>query len=436
MGLIVVCCILTLTALFSKAEISEKENRTLQALPEFSMNSYLNGSFFKDLESYFYDHFPQRDSVLEIVTLYDKAKGIQSEIMALEKGNNMNLVNSAAEKKEDVSPAESNETLAKTGEATKETSEKKEDDSGIDFSEYKTQTQNLGIIAVKDRLLELYHFQEDNIAAYAKALNLFAEKMPKQVRMYSLVAPTQVGLTDREYSEFSDPQDKAIAYLYSLLDQRYQPVDVFSSLYQRREDYIYFRSDHHWTQLGAYYAAREFAAVAGTGFKELTEYQKHSFEGFLGYLYSNNQVEKVAQNPDRLDAYVIPNQNLEITNFYYQQDGSLSSYEQPLINLEMAKDTATYGIFLGGDFPIIVYENPQPKSGRRLLVVKDSYANSFVPWIASEFDKIVVIDPRFYKENIFALVEKQEITDFMVLDYIMVTVLDGFIEYLNQIGSR
>ncbi|RRD96125.1 hypothetical protein EII17_01050 [Clostridiales bacterium COT073_COT-073] len=444
--LLAICCILSITAFFSQAEISDRENRRLQVFPELTSENYLNGSFFKNLESYVYDHFPQRDKILEMVAVYDKLKGIQPEIMALEKGNNMNLVNQ---------PADSEPAKDHNPEMPTIIEEKPLPQQTPDYSEYKTQTQNLSIMAVKDTLMELYHFDEHIIAAYASALNQLAEKMPDHIRMYSLIAPTQIGLTDEQYRDFSDPQNKAIEYIYSQLHQRYQTIDAFTPLYQQKAEYLYFRSDHHWTQLGAYQAAVAFAETAKLDFPAIDQYEKHSFHNFLGYLYHNNQVDKVAQNPDRIDAYILPAKEDMVKHYIYQDDSSadvenisdkndsdnkkdyeIISFLHPLINLNIDTKSVNYGIFLGGDFPMTVYENPVPGSNRNLMVIKDSYANAFVPWLTDSFDKIIVIDPRFFKENIYELAVKEEITDFMVLDYIMATGLEGFIDYLDKIARH
>ena len=274
------------------------------------------------METYIYDHVPLRDQILDYTAMYDKLKGIEPEVMALEKGNNMNLVNPAADddngKASEKSPAEDKTKPEEPAEPAK------------DFSQYKTQTQNVLIMAVKDTLLELFHFHEEKVSAYAKALNTFAEKMPADVRMYALLAPTQVGLTGEEYKDFSDPQDKAISYIYSLLNRRYQTLDVFTPLFAHRQEYIYFRSDHHWTQLGAYYAAQVFIRQAGLTMPDIADCEKKSLANFLGYLYSNNQVSKVGQNPDRIDYYIYQGKNPEIKCFAYNKTGTLEACRQSL----------------------------------------------------------------------------------------------------------
>ncbi len=421
------CAVLTAAAFTSQAVISEKENRSLQTFPALSRQTYLNGTFFKDLETYIYDHVPLRDQILDYTAMYDKLKGIEPEVMALEKGNNMNLVNPAAD--------DDNGKASEKSPAEDKTKPEEPAEPAEDFSQYKTQTQNVLIMAVKDTLLELFHFHEEKVSAYAKALNTFAEKMPADVRMYALLAPTQVGLTGEEYKDFSDPQDKAISYIYSLLNRRYQTLDVFTPLFAHRQEYIYFRSDHHWTQLGAYYAAQVFIRQAGLTMPDLADCERHSLDNFLGYLYSNNQVSKVGQNPDRIDYYIYQGKNPEIKCFAYNKTGTLDASTQTVFSLPTVAKGTNYGIFLSGDYPLLVYKNPEPANERVLMVVKDSYANALVPWLIRSFQKIIVIDPRTCQENIYDLAAKEKVTDFIVVDYIMAANLEGFIGMMQQLAE-
>lgn len=421
LSLLLICNLFTVSSLFNTDEISIKENRKLQSYPELNMQSYLNGKFFRELESFFYDHFPLRDDVLELVKIYDFARGIQPKIMALDTDSDLN------EKGE----GEGGKSDEKSAELSSERQTAQED-----FSKYKTRTQNLSVISDEDRLISVYQFDEKKISRYADALNQFAQKLPEKVRMYSLLTPTYVGLTDGKYKDYSDPQSSGIEYSFSLLHPGYQRINVFPALYEKKDEYIYFRSDHHWTQLGAYYAALEFSLVADIFFPEIEEYELHSFEGFLGYLYSKNQIQRVADNPDRLDAYLYPSNNPEIEVFYYKKGSDqLSSYKSRMINLFMSKQKPTYGMFLSGDYPLIIYQNPNPQNGRNLMIVKDSYANAFIPWLAQGFNKIVVIDPRHFKENIYEIAKREEITDFLVLNSIKTTISKEFVDFLNQLSS-
>ena len=288
-------------------------------------------------------------------------------------------------------------------------------------------------MATEGSVLELYHFNEQRVQNYANALNQFAQNMPESVRMYALLAPTKVGLTNEAYQDYSDPQEKAIDYAYALLDSRYQTVNVFSKMYDHREEYLHFRSDHHWTQLGAYYAAKAFSEQAGFALRDLTEYKRHSRHGFLGYLYHKTKDKEVAKNPDRVDVYTYTGEDPKISNYYYQEDGKIAVSHNPVVNTK--GNHANYRVFLGGDFPLAVYKAAGRETGRRILIVKDSYANAFVTWLTPYFDKIVLVDPRHFRGSLYDLAVKENITDFMVLDYIMATELEGYIAFLHKLGK-
>lgn len=84
--LIALTSVLTFSALFDTKKISQNENRTLQEFPELSVETYLKGSYFRDLENYFYDHFPLRTKILKLAKIFDKIKGIEPEVMAINGG--------------------------------------------------------------------------------------------------------------------------------------------------------------------------------------------------------------------------------------------------------------------------------------------------------------------------------------------------------------
>lgn len=69
------------------------------------------------------------------------------------------------------------------------------------------------------------------------------------------------------------------------------------------------------------------------------------------------------------------------------------------------------------------------------MVIKDSYANAFIAWLISIFDKIIVVDPRFCREDVFKLAEEEEITDFLGLDYVLATTMEPFINELARLSG-
>lgn len=423
--LLLLTSVLTFSAFFDETEVSSKENRTLQEFPVFNRDNYLSGKFFKDMESFFYDHFPYKETILNASKIYDKVKGIEPEIMAIGNTKNVSLVN-------EVNKKDNKNKKSQNPQTNKERAKEHTKNIAEDMSVYKTQTQNISVLATKDRIMELYHFKEDSIAYYAATLNEFAKKLPDDIKLYSLLAPTQVAMNGEEYRDYSDPQDKGIEYIYSKLDKRYEPVYVFNHLYENRDSYLYFRSDHHWTQLGAYYAAEEFAKSAKVDFISLDKYRKSVLEGFLGSLYNNNPLEKIAENPDAIETYYYYNETPVVEATHYNSETGLPESH---IRLLLNEDIPSYNTFLGGDSPIIKIQNPKPSNKRNLLIVKDSYANAFIPWLVPSFNKIIVIDPRYFGDNIYTLAEEEGISDFLVLDYVLATSLDIFIDNIAEVSA-
>lgn len=428
--LIALTSVLTFSALFDTKKISQNENRTLQEFPELSVETYLKGSYFRDLENYFYDHFPLRTKILKLAKIFDKIKGIEPEVMAINGGENKSLVN--VDENEKMAERRKNKLAEKSKKDEKKNEEAGTKKEKIDLTKLKTQTQNINVMATKDRIMELFHFDDEMIAYYTEVLAEFAEKMPSSIRMYSLLSPTQVGLTDGKYKDYNDPQDLGIEYIYSQLDKRYTGVNVFQALYEKKDEYLYFRSDHHWTQLGAYYAAKEFAKVAGVDFTDIEKYKKTRIDGFLGSLYHNNPLEKLEENPDSIEIYYLSEDipSLKALN-YDANTGELVESVRYVVNF----DVPSYSTFMGGDSAILTYENPKPTNGRRLMIIKDSYANAFITWLIPSFDKIVVLDPRYFGANIYELAKKEEITDFLVLDYVLAATMGAYIDQLAIVSG-
>src|SRR5699024_11136438 len=100
-------------------------------------------------------------------------------------------------------------------------------------------------------------------------------------------------------------QGDAFQYIYSRLDPEVKRVDVFDELVRHNAEYLYYRTDHHWTALGAYYAYRVFAEQKGITPHELSEFEKRDYEGFLGTFYAySNQAAALGNNPDTVETYI------------------------------------------------------------------------------------------------------------------------------------
>jgi len=183
-----------------------------------------------------------------------------------------------------------------------------------------------------------------------------------------------------------------------------QKDSVWKNLYDHRTEYIYFRTDHHWTMRGAWYAYEAWAGERGFTPVAL-EKMKYMVvrEGFLGSHYARLHY---AAEPDAMELYdpgsicsvLYDTEALELTGLY-----------RP----EVLESEDAYRFFLDGNHPIVQIETEQPEG--HLVVLKDSYANCFVPYLTCHYRKITVIDPRFFRTDIMEWLRSGDSTEILIL---------------------
>ena len=199
--------------------------------------------------------------------------------------------------------------------------------------------------------------------------------------------------------------------VYNDLIPPVQSVDIYSALERHSDEYIYFRTDHHWTGLGAYYAYEQFLRTAGKGDAvPLDELQSVSYDNFLGTLYKEvGGNSAMRANPDTVICYDIPG---PYTATYHYKDGR-TKREKPLVALDYEGST-NYSAFTYGDNPLIVVETEHEDCGS-ILVFKDSYGNAFVPFLAMSYERVIVADPRYPIPSVTELVETYEVDNILFL---------------------
>jgi hypothetical protein len=270
------------------------------------------------------------------------------------------------------------------------------------------------LLSFSDRLVEIFTYSEAGARDYADALNRYRAALGENVRVFSLIAPTQLEFLPELYRSVSDSQLAAIRAVNARLSG-ITPVDAYASIMAHAEEYVYFRTDHHWTALGAYYAYRAYADAAGFEPLGLEEYEAGHLEGFLGYLYNQAPSDGMEQNPDTLT--------------YYAYKGALTTSEKLLV-LPSAGEKVLYSVFLGGDHAI--YElRTSVKNGKTAVIIKGSYANAFIPWIAPHYENIVVLDPRAFEGSAIEKIAEYGDVDLIFLNYVLSTSFDDFIIKLD-----
>ena len=273
------------------------------------------------------------------------------------------------------------------------------------------------LLVFDDRIAEIFPGNSTAAIRYSEVLNLYRDSLGEETRIFSILVPIQIAFLPEVYSELADSQIYMIETVNSLFVEGITPVDAYGALQQHAHEYVYYRTDHHWTALGAYYAYTAFAQAAGIPAIPLSEYDVIEVPNFLGYLYNQAPSESLRRNPD--------------TIYAYRYKGELET-SVPLLRIPSAGQAATYRLFLGGDHPSLTITT-SAGNGRTAVIVKDSYANCFVPWLAPHYERIILLDPRSYERSVVSVVDNYEDVDLIFLTYTLAVSYGVMVEYISRI---
>ena len=201
-------------------------------------------------------------------------------------------------------------------------------------------------------------------------------------------------------------------------------VDFTDALSRHSDEYIYYRTDHHWTTLGAYYAYAEYVRSLGMESAELSQLEGQEVSGFYGTYFS--KAKKFNAIPDTITYYPIPDAGVTVDG--EEKDG--------FYDLEKFQVRDKYAAFLWGNNGYTVLKSgvrtpAEGESPSRILVIKDSYANSFVPFLLYNFDEVHVVDLRYSAESVSALLEDGAFDQVLLMYNFMNLVTDTNIYKLN-----
>ncbi|MBR5485735.1 MAG: hypothetical protein IKV41_04425 [Oscillospiraceae bacterium] len=397
-----------------KPTISEIEKRTLAAKPVFSVESFFSGQFSRDFEAYYADTFPCRDALVQTASAFNSLKGVTLGDMRVYETN---AADTGAPANGEVAPASSvsADTTAEAKNDAENTSFLPPDDENI------TGEQIGSSFVYKDMALPIFWENPDAAKRYADCLAKYAERLDGKAKVYNLVIPSSIEFyLPKRYKSVTSPQRKNINSIYELMDDKITTVDAYSEIAAHTSEYLYFRTDHHWTARGAYYAYKAFAKAAGLTPTPLESMELRTLDKpFLGTLYSQTQDSNLAQNPDTLE-YFIPSVNA--VNYQYLT-GSPYSPNKTTVWAEYAVGIYSYSLFLHGDFPLshIQTEN---RNGKNILMVKESFGNAFAPFLINNYENIYVVDQRYFQLNLPAFVEQNNIQEVLFINNIFAAQTD------------
>ncbi|MCC0567026.1 hypothetical protein HN020_07835 [Brevibacillus borstelensis] len=329
-------------------EFSESENRMLEQLPSFSLEKGMNGTFTAHFEKYLSDQFVFRDFWIGVKSEADRLMG------------------------------------------------KKESN---------------GVYVGKDGfLIQKFGKPEDgDLEEKAEAINGFAKSLPG-LHTYMMLVPTAASVLEEKLPAHvtGDEERTYMEKVKEALSKDIAFVDVYPALRSKKEEYLYYKTDHHWTTRGAYYAYQELGKQMGFTPRMQADFRiERATDDFYGSLFSKSGFRHVL--PDSIDLYLPKDDEAYSVEYASEKRSTHSLYER-----ENLKKKDKYTVFLNGNHPLIKITTGSG-DGKKLVVVKDSYANCFLPFLTAHFEEIYVVDLRYYEDRLDELIQENHITDVLLL---------------------
>lgn len=251
--------------------------------------------------------------------------------------------------------------------------------------------ENNGVYFAGDRLIARFDPPDQSrVESNFAAVDRLAQNTGLPTRL--LLAPTAAYLYADTLPKNAPSYDQQQLFDRAEGLKTAENIPVAQLLLNHREEPIYYRTDHHWTTQGAYLAYAAYMEAAGRADEILTQPQlepcRKQVEEFYGTLHS--QAGARFYQPDILIYYDFPGLTME-------QPGEQA---KPIYDLSFADQKDKYALFFGGNPPQFCIRSQNPQAHGTLLVVKDSFANSLLPYLAMSYQQIYVFDPRYNRDSL------------------------------------
>ena len=328
-------------------DFSDSENRKLARWPDFSLSGLLDGSYLQGMGDYIADQFPLRDQWISLNLKLNRLLG-------------------------------------------------QKESSGVYLCE-------------DDYLIQIPSApNEEQHERNLNAINTFARNHP-ELNMVMTVAPNAVTIHADKLPENAPVRDQ-MADLYHIADTvtGVKVVDVTQTLKSHADEYLYYRTDHHWTSLAAYYAFRTIAPELKITAPDMEEYAIYpvstTFEGTLSSKSGSHSALDTVE-------IMVPKSGIE---YFVTYNSDSNTNICSLYNRAALEQKDHYTVFFGGNYSRVDITTTA-RTERSLLVFKDSYANCMIQFLYPYFDHITMIDPRYYYDNVEHVITSQGITDVLFL---------------------
>lgn len=375
-------------AFFARPTISDNEKRELTKFPKFTVESFLSGEFTSQVSLWFSDTYPLREPMIEANGAIQDIHGIRDEQVI------------GGGEADDIPAGPADIVFNPT-----------DDGKGEGFE---------GLYLNGDTAYQLYFFNKQNSDSYVALINKFAASVEGKATVYDMIVPLhyQIALSKETVDKYKASDCKeAIDYMYGNLSDGIVSVDTLPNLISHNDEYLYFRTDHHWTARGAYYAYLAFCEEKGIEPTALEDYKRLQFDGFLGTFYANaKQPTAMKQNPDYVEAFVPIGTNEE--EVFDSNGVKIAEYAVVYTKADKYDAGNKYLTFIGGDQPLTKIHNPSISDGSSIVVIKESYGNAFVPFLVDSYEYVYVIDYRAWSGDLANFVVTNGIDDVLFLNVV------------------
>ena len=409
--------------------VSDGEKRELKSFPEFSMETLLSGEYFHDIDAWFTDTFTFREFWLNSTQKFKSLYGVQTVAVYGDVG-----VSDAVPVVPEIpvtplpTPVPETEPGAAVDATPAPTAEPTPTPWGGDSVTEDEYVSQGAVLQIGDSAYKITGFVQFYADRYIQSINKLAGQLEGKADLYCMLIPENTTFmlraSDRQKYGCVLEED-VLDYMYGQMADGIQTVNVIDNLVAHNSEYIAFRTDHHWTALGAYYAYESWCEVAGIEPVPLSEYEEIQWPGFLGtYYYRANQSSLMEKNPDTVYAYYPPGDVHLYLNFEF--DDKLGREHDVLIDRSTAPAGSMYLTFLGTDSAKATLVNNSITDGSACLVVKTSLGNPYVYYLTQHYQYVHVIDLRHYPTmGIADFVEQYDVDDVLFVHGTGIAQTDG-----------
>ena len=326
---------------------------------------------------------------------------------------------------DDTQPGDKQDTTGDTGNTDADKSG--EDKSGVTTTKPASSNvittsdkpyQSGGVYVVGSAGYEMYNYVGSLAEKYQSTVNAVADSLSGVSQVYAMAIPLSSGITlpDELFSDIpGSDQAQAEKDILAGMGQNVKTIPLHDVMMSHRTEYIYFRTDHHWTALGAYYAYVQFCTAKGITPHNLSDYEVSQFPGFLGSFYNDGgKPDAMKNDPDTVNAYHPVSATASMK--YGDNENSTLTGGQVIFDESTASASLKYGTFIMGDNPFTVIENPEVSNGESCIVVKESFGNAFVPFLVDHYQTVYVVDYRYYSGSVTQLARDKGVKDVLFVN--------------------